>query len=64
MVPCLPFMAIGIVAALRALHGKLRARATTILVLGDVVCAVALMPVWLGLNGSLFLVRALHLFPR
>jgi dolichyl-phosphate-mannose-protein mannosyltransferase len=64
IVPCLPFMALGIVAALRAFHEKLRTRATILLVVGDLACAAALMPVWLGLNGSISIVRAFHLLPR
>jgi dolichyl-phosphate-mannose-protein mannosyltransferase len=61
IVPCLPFMALGIVGALRLLRERLRTPATIVLVVGDLACAAALMPVWLGLDGSLSIVRAMHL---
>jgi dolichyl-phosphate-mannose--protein O-mannosyl transferase len=63
IVPCLPFMALGIVAALRSIRGSFRTPATIALAVGDLACAAALMPVWLGLDGSLSIVRALHLLP-
>jgi dolichyl-phosphate-mannose-protein mannosyltransferase len=63
IVPCLPFMALGIVAALRSIRVRLRTPATIALVVGDLACAAVLMPVWLGLDGSLSIVRALHLLP-
>jgi dolichyl-phosphate-mannose--protein O-mannosyl transferase len=63
IVPCLPFMSLAIVAGLRSLHERLRSGAVAALVVADVACAAVLMPVWLGLDESLSLVRALHLLP-
>jgi dolichyl-phosphate-mannose--protein O-mannosyl transferase len=63
IVPCLPFMALAIVSALRSLGPTIGRRVTALVLVADVGAAAAFMPVWLGLPGASSVMRALHLLP-
>ncbi|HZT67608.1 MAG TPA: phospholipid carrier-dependent glycosyltransferase [Acidimicrobiales bacterium] len=52
LLPAVPFMALGVTAAIRTLPGKWRAAAAVGFGCAVAFWAVALMPVWLGLHGG------------
>jgi dolichyl-phosphate-mannose--protein O-mannosyl transferase len=54
MLPAVPYMCLGMVAALRALPGRLRVRSATAFTALACVAAAAYLPVWLGLNVQWF----------